>query len=111
MWGRIRAQPLEALFAAAVGLFCSWAVLQSLVFNGSWDLGIGGIAAVVLGGMLLPVFVSPMSLPEKLGKAYADFWETGAGGRVLVRGSIYGCVAIAWGIAVVTLVATRSLDR
>jgi hypothetical protein len=102
-WNRLRARPLESVFAAAVGLFCSWAVLQSFVFNGRWSLSILGSVVVAVGGMLAPVLVSPWELPQKMGRASAAFWETGAGTRALVRGSVYGCVAIAWGLAAVTL--------
>ena len=105
LWGRVRARPREALFAAAVGLFCSWAVLQSFVFNDPADLGPFGLLAVVLGGMLLPVIASPLALPQKLGKASADFWDA-PGSSAVVRGSVYGCVAIAWGLVVVLLLRT-----
>jgi hypothetical protein len=111
VWERIRQKPFEALFAAAVGVFCSWAVMQSLVFNGPWRLGPVGAVVVVVGGTLLPVLASPTALPQKLGRAYAEFWETGAGTRALVRASVYGCVSIAWGMALVMLLGTRPAIR
>jgi hypothetical protein len=111
VWKRLRQKPFESLFAAAVGLFCSWAVLQSLVFNGPWKLDPVVAVAVVVGGSLLPVLVSPMALPHKLARAYAEFWEMGAGTRALARASVYGCVSIGWGIALVTLLGTRSAVR
>lgn len=111
IWKRVRERPFEALLAAAVGLFCSWAVLQSFVGHSRWALEPGALAAIVARGTLLPVLVSPSALPQKLGRAYADFWETGAGTRAMVRASVYGCVSIAWGIALVTLLGTPPAGR
>jgi hypothetical protein len=111
VWARIRERPFESLFAAAVGLFCSWAVLQSFVGHSGWTLGLAPLVAIVVGGTLLPVLVSPMALPDKLARAYAEFWETGAGTRALVRASVYGCISIAWGIALVTVLGVRPAVR
>jgi hypothetical protein len=111
VWKWIRRKPFESVFAAAVGLFCSWATLQSMVFNGTWRLAPIAAFALVVGGTLLPVLVSPMALPGKLARAYAEFWEMGAGIRALVRASAYGCVSIGWGMALVLLLGTRASVR
>ena len=56
-----------ALLPAGVGLFCSWAVLQSFGNYSGWLLAPWLIVAIVVGGMLWPVAVSLTGVPERLG--------------------------------------------
>jgi len=96
----------DALFAAAVGIFCSWAVHQSFVNHDGWLLSSWSVPAVVLGGTLCPVALSLTHIPQTLGRKAAEFWEGGAFTRAIGAASLYACASIAWGIAVVLSLGT-----
>ncbi len=95
-----------ALLAGAVGIVCSWAVLQSLVNHSGWQLAPWLVAAVILGGLLCPVALSMTGLPQRLAQPSAEFWGGGASTRGIAAASVYACASLAWGIAVVVLFGT-----
>jgi hypothetical protein len=97
----------DIVLAVGVGLFCDWAVLQSFVNYFGWLLAPGWIAAVILGGMFCPIGLSLTGLPQRLARPNVEFWGGGALTRAVVAGSLYACLSIAWGIAIVLVFGTR----
>jgi hypothetical protein len=110
IWKRVRDRPFEPLLAVAVGVFCSWAVLQSFVNASNWRLEPARVAAVVVGGTLIPVLVSLTPAPLRFARPSVEFFEGGAVTRAFVTGAVYGCASLAWGIAVVLLLGTSPAD-
>jgi hypothetical protein len=93
----------DALLAAGVGLFCSWAVLQSLGNYSGWLLAPWLIVVIILGGVLWPVALSRTGIPQRLARPSAEFWGGGGATRAIGGGSLYACASIAWGVALVLL--------
>jgi hypothetical protein len=101
----------DALFAAAVGILCSWAVHQSFDNHSGWLLSSWSLVAVVIGGMLCPMALSLTRVPQTIARKSAEFWEGGVLTRALTAASVYACASMAWGIAVVMSLGTPPAGR
>ena len=96
----------DVLLAGAVGVVCSWAVLQSLVNHSGWQLAPWLVAVVILGALLCPVALSLTGWPQRLARPSAEFWGGGTSTRGIAAASLYACAILAWGIAAVVLFGT-----
>jgi hypothetical protein len=96
------------LLAVAVGLFCSWATLQSFGSAHGWTIGPALTIAVVAFEVASAFAVSLTEVPGRFARASAEFWEGGALTRLVVVASFYACASIASGTALVLIFGTRS---
>jgi hypothetical protein len=97
--------------SALVGLFCSWATLQSFGHAAGWTMDPVLIVAIVVVELASAIAVSLTDVPQKLANASATFWGGGAVTSAIVAGSVYACASIASGMALVVLFATRQGGR
>jgi hypothetical protein len=101
------ARPQDVAKASLVGLFCSWATLQSFGPAHGFMLEPALVIAIVVAELASAIAVSLTAVPRKLANANAAFWGGGAVTRAITAGSVYACASIASGMALVVLFATR----
>jgi hypothetical protein len=104
--GRKSRRP-QAVLATATGLFCSWALWQSFINHSGFIVPTWTMPVVVIGCVVLPIALSRTGLVERLARPNQEFWGGGPLTLIVIAASLYGCVAIAWGILVITMFGTR----
>jgi len=106
-----RSRLSDVLLAGGVGIFCAWAVFQSFVNHSGWLLAPWLVVATILGCIACPIAIALTGVPQRLARQAAEFWGGGAGTRAIGAGGCYGCVSIAWGIALVAMFGVGPAGR
>jgi MFS family permease len=98
---------IKAAIGLAIGLFITWAALQSLVFRSGMTLELWVVALVVVGCVVLASAVVMSPLPDAIVRRSAYMWGSSIFVRAAIAFGFAGLPAIVWAIAVISVLRTR----